>query len=569
MAAQSYPDRFEGFHLNGPTSTRKSGWRTRNGRVTFEFGRTTDEAWDRFRARIGLALPPGQAEDWRALTGLGDRADDAKDLIEAAFRDWDSEPLVDAIRECGGLGAPWLTYRELAAHPQLAAERMLVDVPHGQGPPLRLVGWPWSAGRTPATLRSPAPALGEHTAALPELLAEPEPVAGDPGLVPSRRPLGRDGLAGPLQGLRVVDLSQGGVGPWASALLAAMGADVIRVEPPTGDFIRAIGPTQRGMSTTYLKNSYGKRATTLNLKDPDDLRAARRIADTADVLLENLRPGVAAKLGMGYDAVRATNPRIVYVSASGYGQRGPLRDAGCTDPHMQAFSGTANLHGVAGGSPELFRFFGYLDLNTAQVIVQAILLGLVARDRLGVGQRIETSMLHAALALQAPNWACYAVDGELPGPLGSRSRWLAPDEAFVCKDHRPIALTVASDDEWAALCAALELPDDPRFADNAGRLAHAEDLREALGRVFATRPSGWWLWHLGRAGLRVGPFLGFGEIRGDERFLTSGYVEEIDTPWGPVCNGGPPWRFSATPARFLPPHEPGADTAEVIAETKG
>lgn len=212
---------------------------------------------------------------------------------------------------------------------------------------------------------------------------------------------------------------------------------------------------------------------------------------------------------------------------------------------------------------------GALDQTTAQVIVQAILLGLAARDRYGVGQRIETSMLHAALALQAPNWACYAVDGEPPSPQGSRSRWLAPDEAFGCQDHRPIALTVASDDEWVTLRGALDLADDPRFADNAGRLAHADELRAVLGRVFLTRPSGWWLWHLGRAGLRVGPFLGFDQIRNDERFLASGYVEEIDTPWGPVVNGGPPWRFSATPARFLPPHEPGADTAEVIAETKG
>lgn len=564
MAAQSNPDRFEGFHLNGPTATPKTGWRTEDGRITFEFGRGSDTDWERFRERVGLEFPPEQAADWRLLTGLGDRADDAKDIVEAVFGTWDTESLVAAIRDCHGLAAPWLTYADLAKHPQVAEERLLVDVGHPDGPPLRLVGWPWAAAATPAAVTRPVPSLGEHTPDLPALLAEPS--AGVARVEP-RAPRGRPGLSGPLLGVRVVDLSQGGVGPWASTLLGTMGADVIRVEPPTGDFIRQVGPTQHGMSTTYLKNSYSKRATILNLKDDADRRAARRLVDTADVLLENLRPGVAAKLGMGYDAVRETNPSIVYVSASGYGQGGPLRDAGCTDPHMQAFSGAANLHGPADGDPELFRFFGHLDLNTAQVIVQAVLLGLVARDRLGVGQRIETSMLHAALALQTPNWAAFAAGGGEPVPLGSRSRWWAPDEAFTCKDGESIAVTVTSDAEWQALREALGLADDPRFRDNAGRLADAADLRTVLADVFGTRPSGWWLLHLRRSGVRVGPFLTFDRLRHDERYHAAGYLETIRTPWGPIVNGGPPWRFAATPARFLPPHEPGADTADVLAET--
>lgn len=376
-------------------------------------------------------------------------------------------------------------------------------------------------------------------------------------------------MIGPLSGIRVFDLTIAAVGPWTSMLLGQLGADVIKVESPQGDLSRAIPPPIGGMAVLYISANFNKRGIILDLKRNRDREIALKLAATCDVFVENMRPGTAARLGLGDKVLRDLNPRLIYCAASGFGQTGPLAKEGCADPQMQAFGGWTSVTGAPGGPPEMLRYFAHLDITTATYAVQAILAALYAREETGTGQKIEVSMLEAAMALQSTRLAEYLTTGEQPPRLGSASATIVPDQAFRCADSVHLAVSVLDDAQWPRLAVLLERPDlgeDPRYATNAGRVSERSRLVPELERAFARKPARWWELQLTKAKIPHGRFWDFETLRLHPQVTENDHLVRAPTPWRELDTGGLPWRFSETPGELRPVPVPGAATAEVLAE---
>lgn len=376
-------------------------------------------------------------------------------------------------------------------------------------------------------------------------------------------------MAGPLSGIRVFDLTLAAVGPWTAMLLGQLGADVIKVESPAGDLSRAIPPPIGGMAVLYISCNFNKRGIILDLKRARDQEIALKLAATCDVFVENMRAGAVDRLGLSYEALAAINPRLIYCSAAGFGQTGPLASEGCADPQMQAFGGWTSVQGAPGGRGEMLRYFAHLDCTTATYAAHAILVALNAREETGRGQKIELSMLEAAMALQTTRLAEFFATGRQPDRLGSAAATTVPHQAFLCQDQVSLAVGVVREGQWPALCAALDRPDlaaDPRYATNAGRIEHRATLIPDLEAAFAAKPARWWELRLTEAGVPNGRFWDFEVIRTHPQVTENGHLVRAQTPWRELDSAGLPWRFSGTPGEIRPGPVPGADTADVLAE---
>jgi crotonobetainyl-CoA:carnitine CoA-transferase CaiB-like acyl-CoA transferase len=376
-------------------------------------------------------------------------------------------------------------------------------------------------------------------------------------------------MAGPLSGLRVVDVSIMAAGPWIGSLLGELGADVIKVEPPAGDGTRWVEPLQHGMGTNYMCLNVNKRGIVLDFKNPDDRNTALDLVATADIFIQNFRGGVIDRLGLGYAAVVARNPRIIYCSVSGFGEAGPLGKEACADFIMQAYSGFARLNGEPGEELEAFRFTGFIDLTTSIVATEGILAALVDRENTGKGQKLEVSMLQAALEMQFPRIAEMLGSGEAPRPQGSASPNLAPDRAYTTLDGEVFA-TVHTPAEWQGFCAAIERSDlavDTRFTSNSQRVANRDALDAIVAPLMAKRPSIWWMRAFQRRKVPCALSHNFEQLRYHAQIRDNGMAPVVRTrDWGDVVVGGLPWHFSVTPGAVLPPPVPGADTAAVLEE---
>ena len=375
-------------------------------------------------------------------------------------------------------------------------------------------------------------------------------------------------MHGPLTGLRVVDVSIMAAGPWIGSLLGELGAEVIKVEPPAGDGTRWVEPKQHGMGTNYMCLNVNKQGVVLDFKDPADRASALDLVATADVFVQNFRGGVIERLGLGYDAVRARNPRIVYCSVSGFGETGPLGKEACADFIMQAYSGFARLNGARGDEVEAFRFTGFLDLTTAIVAVEGVLAALLARETTGVGEKLEISMLQASLEMQFTRIAELLGGGVTPRPLGSESPGLVPDRAYRALDGE-VFITAHDDAQWRGFCEAIERPDlavDPRFSTNADRVANRAALDAIALPIFKARPMIWWMRVCERRQVPCAMAQNFEQLRYHAQVRDNGMIAEVSTAdWGTVVVGGLPWHFAQTPGAVLPPPIPGADTARVLA----
>ncbi|MBF6570358.1 MAG: CoA transferase [Candidatus Binataceae bacterium] len=375
-----------------------------------------------------------------------------------------------------------------------------------------------------------------------------------------------------LDGIRVFDLTIAAVGPWATKLLGAMGADVIKVEAPGGDRLsHAVPPMIKGASVLYISANHNKRMIELDLKREADRAIALKIIARSDVFVQNMRPGAVERLGLGYDVVAKVNPRMIYVAASAYGRIGPMAGEAGIDPTVQSFCGWCGITGPDHGRGELFRHLAHLDLTTATTITQAVLQALIARERTGRGQLIEIEMLTAAMALQTTRLAEYFATGEQPAPLGSAASTTAPHQAFECEDRRFLAIGVERDAQWPGFCRALKLDDlmsDPRFATNPLRVEHRAELIPLVAERVKTKPSAWWMIRLNHENVPNGPFLTFEELRHHPQVVANGHIVEIDTPhWGRMYVDGLPWRFDATPAGPIRAGgKPGEHTVDVLAE---
>ena len=376
---------------------------------------------------------------------------------------------------------------------------------------------------------------------------------------------------GPLSGIRVFDLTLAMVGPWASMQLGAMGADVIHIEQPDqrpGAFM--VPPTINGTSIGYISWNMNKRGMTIDLKSPEGRANAYELLKTCDVFLMNMRPDVAARLGVDYETVAQINPRIVYCTVTGWGQTGPMRELPGADGQVQYFTGGSDANGAEGESGEIYRHSTQFDSTTGNYACMSILMALVGRKKTGKGQRIDISMLKATTAMQTPRIAEYLTSKQSPTRLGNKAQSTAPDRAFPTADRRELGVSATSEEEWQALCKAighLEFLEDPRFATNTDRVDHRDELYAALDPIFASMPLDYWVLELNKVGVPNGRAMRWDEIRHNDQVLENNYIGPVETKdWGKVWTSMGPWHFSNTPTRWFRTPAIGEHNDEILEE---
>jgi crotonobetainyl-CoA:carnitine CoA-transferase CaiB-like acyl-CoA transferase len=338
----------------------------------------------------------------------------------------------------------------------------------------------------------------------------------------------------PLSGVRVVEFCQVAAGPFCGMLLADMGADVIKVESPEGgDGLRQWPPLNRGDSENFASINRNKRSVALNLKDPGDREAARRLALSADVVVENFRPGVLGKLGLGYDALARDKPALIYCSISAFGQSGPRSQEGGFDLTVQAIGGVMSVTGEAGGPPVKCGV-PLADFGAGLYAAYAISCALHAARRDGRGDYIDVSMLGATLGMAALQTSEYFGTGRDPVKLGSAHPRNAPYQAFQAQDGY-FAMAAGNDRLWRSVCSAVnrnELADDARFASTSLRARNQVALKEILEEQFASKDVHHWLKTFAEAGVPCAPINSYSQALADPQVEHMGWVQPIDLPAG-------------------------------------
>ena len=376
---------------------------------------------------------------------------------------------------------------------------------------------------------------------------------------------------GALTGLTVLDLSRVLSGPFATMTLADLGADVVKIEQPgTGDDTRQWGPPfQGGEAAYFLSVNRNKRSLAVDLKSADGLALVRELAGRADVVVENFRPGTAARLGLGYHDLAAENFGLVYASISGYGQTGPDSHRAGYDAIAQARSGIMSVTGEADGPPVRVGVSS-ADLVAGMWAVIGILAALRERDRSGHGQWVDISLLDGSVSWLTYVAAGYFATGTRPPRYGSAHPTIAPYQGFATKDG-DLMLAVGNDEIWRRFdpVAGLdELVDDPRFATNPQRVSHRDELLPLVAAAMTSRTSAQWIELLDAAGVPVGPIQTVDEVMTDPQVLARGMVGEVEHPTaGTLRTVNCPVRLTATPpqVRTAPPTL-GQHTDEVLAE---
>jgi len=375
----------------------------------------------------------------------------------------------------------------------------------------------------------------------------------------------------PLEGIRVVDLTRFMAGPFGTAMLGDYGADILKIEPPgEGDGARAWGPPfVEGESIYFLSVNRNKRSLTLNLRHPEGVALFLQLMHRADVVIENFTPGTMSRLGIGDDVLRARNPRLIYCAISGFGQTGPYRDRPAFDLILQGMGGVMATTGEEGGAPVRVGV-PIADIAGGMYAAYAIALALLARDRTGVGQSLDVSLLDAQLSWLSYYIGMYLASGEIPLRRGSAHATVVPYQAFACADGRYITLGTGNDRLFRRFTevAGVDLADDPRFRTNPDRIRHRADLLPLLDAVFRTRPAAVWLEALRAAGVPCGPISTVDEIVVDPQVRAREMLVEIDHPSaGRITVPGLPVKCSATPGSIRrPPPRLGEHTVEVLGE---
>ncbi|MDE3230984.1 MAG: CoA transferase [Chloroflexota bacterium] len=375
----------------------------------------------------------------------------------------------------------------------------------------------------------------------------------------------------PLEGIRVVDLSRALSGPLCAMLLGDLGADVIKVEEPgVGDDSRHWGPPfQNGESAYFLSCNRNKRGVTLNLKRPDACEVLWRLIERADVLIQNFRPGLMERLGFGYEAVHARNPRLVYCSISAYGQDGPEAHRPGYDIIMQGTTGATSVTGDPAGLP--YRSgLPVCDVLSGLTAMQAILAALYVRERTGRGQHVDTTLLGATVSALGNFASSALVSGVAPRRVGNSHPQIAPYDLLRTADGY-INIAGGNDDIFRRICAALDLPalpDDPRYATNAARVANRAALLAALEARTTQQTTEELMALMDAASAPAGPIRDIAQTLDSPQARRLGLVRELEHPTtGVVRMVDTPLHLSETPATLrLPPPTLGQHTAETLAE---
>ena len=377
-------------------------------------------------------------------------------------------------------------------------------------------------------------------------------------------------MAGPLDGIRVLELCSVVLGPLACQALGDLGADVIKIEPPTGDSNRHVGPARHaGMGALFLTCNRNKRSLVLDLKHPAARAVVLRLAEGADVVVHNFRPSAVARLGLEYADVRAANPRIVYCGTYGYGRRGPYKEHAAYDDSIQAASGVAALATRMGDDPRYVPTI-LADKTTAMAVVSAVLAALFHRERTGQGQEIEVPMFETMVGFVMAEHLYGHVFEDPEGAIGYARLLTRERRPYPTRDGF-VAVLPYLDEHWQTFCDRAERPDlaaDPRFATLTLRTAHIADVYAETARVMATRTTAEWIAQFADTSIPVMPVNSFEDLLDDPHLAATGFWRQVAHPTeGMLRMPAPAGTFSETPAsiRRHPPRL-GEHSVEVLRE---
>ena len=376
-----------------------------------------------------------------------------------------------------------------------------------------------------------------------------------------------------MDGLTVLDFSHALAGPYCTMLMAAYGAKVIKVEGPEGDIGRTWGPPFNGTDASYFVGlNSGKQSLAIDLKTPEGLEVCRKLAAQADILVENFRPGTMNRLGLDYASLSAVNPRLIYVSISGYGQTGPRRLEPAMDLIIQSASGLMSITGTAAGET-VKTGHSIADITAGLFSLIGAMMALEARHRTGRGQFVDVSMMDTVMSTMLPSFARFLASGVVPKPMGTLFDGIVPYRNFECAD-REITLAVASDKLWKSFCEAIgqpELGTDPAYNTNPLRVKNRAILEPMLEAMFRSRPAAYWVELLARHGVPATVVRNLKEVIDDEQTAARNMTPAVEhAVAGPIRVIGVPVQLSETPGR-IGSAAPllGADTAAILKAVNG
>ena len=379
-------------------------------------------------------------------------------------------------------------------------------------------------------------------------------------------------MTGALSGVRVLESTQHLAGPSCAMFLADMGAEVIKIEQPgKGDASRILGKRQNGESPMYTALNRNKHSLTLNYKDPRAVHIFLQLAAQSDIIVENNRAGVMQRLGLGYDAVCAVNPQIIYASISGFGQTGPYRERGGYDTIAQGMSGIMSATGNE-GAPPAKAGVPVVDIGTGLFSAYGILAAYIHRQRTGEGQYLDMALLDCAIAFSIWEAAAVFSGDEVPIPFGSMHRRNQPHGAFKTKDGY---LCIAADQQhhWQIFCELVglhHLVNDPRFATNSDRLQHRQALQQAMEEVLAHKTMQEWTALLVQAGVPCGPVYRYDQVFEDPHVQHRQMAVQVEHPKaGPMTITGTPLKLSKTPGSVRLPAPTLGQHTEAILQRLG
>jgi crotonobetainyl-CoA:carnitine CoA-transferase CaiB-like acyl-CoA transferase len=381
---------------------------------------------------------------------------------------------------------------------------------------------------------------------------------------------------GPLAGVRVVDLTRALAGPYATLMLADAGAEVLKIERAGGgDDTRGwgppfVGPADAPESAYFLSVNRSKRSVVLDLKDEHHLSRLGELIADADVLVENFRPGVMDRLGLGAAALEELNDRLVVLSVTGFGEGGPDGQRSGFDQIVQGEAGLMGITGPVGGPPTKFGV-PITDILAGMFGAYGVVAALHERDRTGKGQRVTTSLLAAAVAVHTYQGTRWTLGGEIPQPGGNRHATISPYGAFTCSDGW-VNVAVGSEGLWRRFAPLVGLdPDDPRYATNRDRVTNWDALEDEINAALADGPVASWMARFEEAGIPAGRIRTMDDVYGWEQLEHLGLIDRVDHPTaGPLELPGAPvrWSRSGRPTAEPPPTL-GQHTGEVLGEEAG
>jgi CoA:oxalate CoA-transferase len=377
---------------------------------------------------------------------------------------------------------------------------------------------------------------------------------------------------GALSDLKVLDLTRVLAGPYATMILADLGAEIIKIEQPEkGDDARAYGPYVNGESAYFMSLNRNKDSITLNLKAPEGKDILKAFVKQVDVLVENFRPGTMEKLGLGFEVLKEINPRLIYATSTGYGQTGPYSQRPAYDAVVQAMGGIMSITGQENGVPtRVGSSIG--DINAGMFLAIGILTALHERERSGLGQMVDVAMLDSQVAILENAISRYEVTGEIPRPIGNRHPSIVPFEPFETMTDL-IMVAAGNDRLWVTLCGLLELDlaNDPRFDTNPKRNRNYAELRPLLAERFKTKTCAEWQQMFDEAGIPSGPINTIDKVVSNEQVLAREMIVEVDHPTaGKIRIPGIPIKLSRTPGTIRKAAPVlGADTGDLLTQYLG